>query len=246
MISLRYLNPETTVDRSIIEQLIEWLEKDESMRLGRIKQHQARHNYLISHALLRAVLAQELHCHPSRIRFGKTESGKPVLSQPEQPELHFNLSHTHGLVAVALGHQPVGVDVEWLHRRRLELNIAHRFFTERECADIFDQPQDQRKKRFLVYWTLKEALLKATGEGIAKGITKAEFRLRREGIDPQLGIEMTWLDRDNRHDSGGGKLWSFIHENVTGSHLMSLAYRGKLPQATEIDIRPWQPDDWPL
>ena len=94
------------------------------------------------------------------------ETGRPSLAPPfAATGLHFNLAHTHGLVVLAAGRVAgVGVDVEALGKR-VRLEVAERYFSAAEVAELSALPVDARAARFLRLWTLKESYLKATGQG---------------------------------------------------------------------------------
>ncbi len=92
-------------------------------------------------------------------------SGKPYLK--DYPNLFFNLSHTDSLILIALADFPVGVDVERLERNADNEAILKHFFSEKEQQSYFSQPENQRQLAFFKGWTRKEAILKATGEGLS-------------------------------------------------------------------------------
>lgn len=88
---------------------------------------------------------------------------KPYLVK--HPELHFNLSHSGGMVMAAFSDRPVGCDIE--KDGKADLRVARRFFHEAERADVERQPDPAAMTdRFYRYWTLKESFLKVTGEGM--------------------------------------------------------------------------------
>ena len=95
-----------------------------------------------------------------------TPSGKPYLK--DYPNLFFNLSHTDNLILIALADSPVGVDVEKLERNADKEAIIKHFFSEKEQQTFFSQPEELRQLAFVKGWTRKEAILKATGEGLSK------------------------------------------------------------------------------
>ena len=88
------------------------------------------------------------------------EHGKP--SVVGHPEIHFNLSHCREAAVCVISDRPVGVDVESVRQKRdslVEYTMnAHEVEAIRAAAD----PDLQ----FIRFWTMKEALLKLTGEGI--------------------------------------------------------------------------------
>lgn len=54
------------------------------------------------------------------------------------------------------------------------MELVHQFFSAREAAVFSKLPWEQQPAAFFNLWTRKEALLKATGEGIAHSLDKVE------------------------------------------------------------------------
>ena len=87
--------------------------------------------------------------------------GKPVLV--DHPDIHFSLSHCDEAVACVVSTSPVGIDVESLSRYDTEL--VERVMSDEEQQQITSSTDPQLT--FIRLWTMKESLLKMTGEGIA-------------------------------------------------------------------------------
>ena len=97
-------------------------------------------------------------------KFDYSEKGKPFFK--DYPNFHFNISHSAGYLAVAVSKLPVGVDVEEI--RAVNPDISRSFFTE-------DERNYTKNSADLLYvWTRKEALLKQSGEGISKNMSKID------------------------------------------------------------------------
>ena len=91
------------------------------------------------------------------------------------PALQFNLSHTRGFVACAISiANAVGIDVEAVSRNP-DIEVADRFFSPREVAILRAMPPERQPETFLRFWTLKEALIKATGEGLSRALDSFSF-----------------------------------------------------------------------
>jgi 4'-phosphopantetheinyl transferase len=69
---------------------------------------------------------------------------------------------------------PVGVDVECIRPIKNVEDLVARFFSRRENEMFQKLPSEKRPAAFFNLWTRKEALLKATGEGIAGGLDRVE------------------------------------------------------------------------
>ncbi|GAA3390865.1 4'-phosphopantetheinyl transferase family protein [Streptomyces roseoviridis] len=117
--------------------------------------------YLTAHALLRLVLGEALGRDPAGLVFAAGPHGKPYL---EDAPVEFSLSHSGERVAVALtSGTPVGVDVERV-TRPAELPLP--VLSEEERVAFDRVPGPERAAAFTAYWVRKEAVLKATGEGL--------------------------------------------------------------------------------
>ena len=115
------------------------------------------------------------YTNPDKAELLRRPDGKPELVAPDGSHpLYFNLSHSGGLLAVAVDDREVGVDIETLSRR-LHPALARRMLSQTEQEALADEfgplPQtaplsEALTKRLLTLWTLKEALTKATGTGL--------------------------------------------------------------------------------
>ncbi|SFT01882.1 4'-phosphopantetheinyl transferase family protein [Marininema halotolerans] len=123
--------------------------------------------FLLGRLLLKSALSSRLGIHPEEITFCKNEYGKLFLTKNSQPSVHFNLSHTHGLLACAVTTEcEVGIDVEGTHEDHL--GVMKTVFVENEISYIQQQRSDEEKqKAFYRIWTRKEAVMKAIGKGFS-------------------------------------------------------------------------------
>jgi 4'-phosphopantetheinyl transferase len=71
----------------------------------------------------------------------------------------------------------IGVDVEDRQRRPVERALVPRYCSPSETDDIAAHGEGGWHDRFLEYWTLKEAYLKARGLGIAVPLADVSFAL---------------------------------------------------------------------
>jgi 4'-phosphopantetheinyl transferase len=152
------------------------LDACERGRLLAFRHEGARTLFLGARLLSRVVLAGRLGISPEAIRFGQGRLGKPFIEEPWHGRgLHFNLAHSGSLVVCAVsGRGPVGVDVERMDRRVAAEDMARAHFTRAEAEWIRSGPE-KAAQRFLALWTLKEACLKVTGEGLSRGLDQLSF-----------------------------------------------------------------------
>lgn len=116
--------------------------------------------------------------------------------------LQFNWSHSgdYALVALVRGGD-VGVDIERLGKNLRALELARRFFDPHEADALAALDPVQRATAFIGLWCAKEAVLKATGKGLAFGLARLAFELPAAAawqlarIDPELGNTRDWFLR---------------------------------------------------
>lgn len=166
------------------------LSPEEAQQQLRFRAARDQHRYLLARALLRTSLSCYGARPPDHWRFQKGSHGKPEITNGSDL-LRFNLSHSGDRVvcAIALQHD-IGVDVEWLSRSNDVLAIAKRYFSEREVERLFTLPEARQRDRFFDYWTLKEAYIKARGEGISLGLGNFSFSLQGDDIAIECAPEL--------------------------------------------------------
>jgi 4'-phosphopantetheinyl transferase len=139
-------------------------------------------DYAAAHALLRHTLSLSGDRTPAEWQFEKTHAGKPLLIGDSGDRASFSLSHTRGMVACAVtAGAEVGVDVECVDRDVDGDEIAARFFAPVETVQLIDLKGDVRRDRFFDLWTLKEALVKALGRGMAVSLRSLAFTVGAGG-----------------------------------------------------------------
>ena len=145
------------------------LSADECQRAQRFHYDQHRNEFILSRGTLRLVLASYLGEPPGRLRFEYAEQGKPALAKAHsEHRLSFNLSHTYGMMLLAVVRQrSVGVDIEKIRSDFNVREIAERFFSVAEQSGLRRLPEEEQYEVFFRCWTRKEAYIKATGEGLS-------------------------------------------------------------------------------
>lgn len=119
-----------------------------------------------AHVLLREVLGRATLTPAADVRIRIGEFGKPSVDGVE-----FSLSHTGSVVLIGLGDLPLGVDVEKVPEGRTVGQVGSGFHP-REAAELLGLPADARPEAFARVWVRKEALLKAIGTGLSRGISR--------------------------------------------------------------------------
>lgn len=99
-----------------------------------------------------------IDCDPS---FAFLKNGKPVLR--DMPGIHFNLSHCRKGVLCVIADEPVGCDIEAVPEV-LDMDLCRHCFSLEETGLITRSASPEIE--FTRWWTMKEAALKLTGEGL--------------------------------------------------------------------------------
>ena|SRR5687767_2040661 len=150
---------------------------------------------------LRGLLAEWMHCAPTDIAIERGPNGKPELRGAVHEDFQFNSSHSNGLALFALAHRArVGVDIERVRPVAHLAEIGRHHFTRREWS-VIDAARSRRSALFFSAWTLKEAYLKATGEGLSRAPETIELEFETDGtarlaaVDGECRLAEQWWAR---------------------------------------------------
>jgi 4'-phosphopantetheinyl transferase len=192
------------------------LDDAERSRAARFVHASDRHAFIAAHALLRVMLSQAAPgTAPQDWRFVSNAHGKPSL-HPDHglPRLVFNLSHSRGAVACGIAPGcPIGVDIEDAARTGDHLAIAQSFFATSEVALLRAAAEADRPALFIRLWTLKEAYIKACGQGLSMKLDGFAVTL-----DPPALRFAEPADDDPAQ-------WQFSSIACTSGHRLSVAMR---------------------
>lgn len=124
-----------------------------------------RSQYLTGRALLAELLFQKqaILQLPDIVLI---EKGRPVFVDRSLPD--FNISHSgdHIMVVLAKSGTQVGLDIEVDRPRNRLLALAKHSLSENEYQWLSELPSDRQVAGFWHLWTLRESILKLTGEGV--------------------------------------------------------------------------------
>lgn len=152
---------------------------------------------------LTCAAAYLLLCEALQKEFGISE--KPIFEYGEHgkprlqgfPDIHFNLSHCRQAVACMVATRPVGVDVESIGRYSESLAAYTMNVDEQQRIVASGRPDIE----FTRLWTMKEAVLKLSGEGIG-GRSLKDVLTGREHIETSVHLSagyvcsVAWTDED--------------------------------------------------
>jgi 4'-phosphopantetheinyl transferase len=161
-----------SVAEADLEQARAWLDDDERAQAASYVRAELRRPYEIAHAAARRILGAKLGVAPDEIRWGRhacPRCGEPHgRPRVEDADVEFSLTHTPGLVLVALADRPVGIDTERCPEPEGLAGLLGVLHPD-EAAEVgaADDP-DEAAQRFTRAWTRTEAYLKGLGVGLGR------------------------------------------------------------------------------
>ncbi|MHA6758343.1 4'-phosphopantetheinyl transferase family protein [Streptacidiphilus sp. PAMC 29251] len=147
---------------------------DELQRAAGFLRERDRLQYLTAHIALRRLLSAYTGIAPAQLRLGRDTCpgcggphGRPVLlNGPGGP--HFSLSHSRGLVLIAVAPLPVGIDVQGRPSAETA-DLCMPSLHPAERRELAETTAEERSLAFGRIWTRKEAYLKGIGTGLTHG-----------------------------------------------------------------------------
>ena len=153
-----------------------WLAPEERARAARYGRESLARRYVLGRARLRWILGRAVGVPPAEVPIVRGARGRPQLEG--DAGFDFNISHTEGVALIGIARDGrIGVDVEHSARIVRADGLARKFLTPAEQATLAPLGESERRTRFLRYWTCKEAMSKATGEGLSAPFRELEVAL---------------------------------------------------------------------
>jgi 4'-phosphopantetheinyl transferase len=151
---------------------VDLLDPVERARRARYVKPADRDRFTLAVAVTRLVLGERLGLSPDRVPLDRScrrcgaPHDRPRIADHDS-RLRISISHSGSRVAVAVTTGgDIGVDVEQLGARIGLASLTESVLTTEEAAELRRIPSGEQDAGFLAYWTRKEAILKASGEGL--------------------------------------------------------------------------------
>ncbi|MEP7063635.1 MAG: 4'-phosphopantetheinyl transferase superfamily protein [Betaproteobacteria bacterium] len=183
----------------------------ETARTLRFGLPELRARYVSGRATLRMLLGRWMDVPAEALPIAHGSRGRPHIDLAGAPD--FNVSHTRDAAVIAISTSArIGVDLERRDRAVDAARIARKFLTARERAGMDALEADACREHFLRIWTCKEAMSKATGDGLSAPLGKLS-----------VGVG----DRELRLDDGPAPYlpqdWRLVAIDVPSSHVATAA-----------------------
>lgn len=189
----------------------ELLSTEELAKASRFLHQQSRENYTVRKYFLRKILSQFMGLPPLAVVFHLKDNKKPGVDG-----LCFNVSHSKDLITIAVSENSIGVDIEYIDPYFQYKEVTELCFSKEERAMV--ESSALPVLTFYLLWTRKEALVKATGEGIVEQLQEVPTqsnRVLRNGQDYQIAsffaTETHLLSTAIPMDSQQVKFWDLLN-----------------------------------
>ena len=187
---------------------------------------------------LRLLLGAYLGLPGKAVSINRSNRGKPVLDATvHKEELHFSAAKSEDRLLLGFATSfHLGVDLEPARRKAVNpLGVARRYFNDSEYSALAAMAPAELDAAFLRTWACKEAVVKASGQGIAN-------QLCRFSVETNPARPAVVLDYDGEEGSG----WSLALMRPDEGFLGAVAapvvglriHAFKLLPATGRDTRP--------
>ena len=134
--------------------------EERRVEIEKMKNPQAKAEKFFAWLLLEYAVKTDFGYTLSSLNPRKTGNGKWVADS-----IYLSISHSDGIVAVAVSDKPVGVDVQREVVPRAK-NFVKKVLNERELEELEKLPDEDKSKHLIELWSKKEALFKLDGDGV--------------------------------------------------------------------------------
>ena len=179
---------------------------------------------------LRLLLGAYLGLPGKAVKISRKNRGKPVLDQAvHDVKLHFSMAKSENKLLVGFSTSThLGVDLEPASRRaRNAMGVARRYFSPDEAGALAALPPAGLDAAFLKVWACKEAVVKASGYGIAN-------QFGRFTVETDVSRPAAVLDFEGRGPDG----WSLALVRPGGGFLGAVAVRQDISKLKAFRLLP--------
>lgn len=142
----------------------------EIARLRRLKDAARRRDLEASLQARRILVAGLTGCEPEQVVFSAAEDGAPILKSPQGYSVSIANKSRHTLLALSPAPNAIGADIEVIREINWRAMLAMVCDAEEGNAFVRDHATEaDALPDFFRLWTVKEAILKATGAGFRAG-----------------------------------------------------------------------------
>lgn len=173
--------------------LLALLSEPEAARAARYYRPADQHRFVVARALRRVLLGRLVGQAAREVQFEGLPNHKPTLAGAD---IRFSASGSADWALLVVSAAEVGVDVEWVDAGFAFQAVLASVCTTEEQARIRRGPDS--RQLFYEAWTRKEALVKATGQGIDDNFARLSVldgsrRTSMPGAAEPLAVRSFWV-----------------------------------------------------
>ncbi|WP_234121287.1 4'-phosphopantetheinyl transferase family protein [Clostridium hydrogenum] len=158
------INIDNKLSEVLKEKFLSYISLEKKDKINRFRNEKDMLRGLISDVLIRGIICSKLQMKNYEIIYEYNKYGKPTIKN--NPNFHFNISHSGKWVAAAIDDEIVGIDIEEIHEMEY-LDISKRFFDQNEYRWLLSKNDSERAEGFFRLWTAKESYVKLQGKGLS-------------------------------------------------------------------------------
>ena len=174
------------------QKILSLLTKYEKDRFNKIKNEKRRIEYIAG-----IIAAKELYLSIQKgdsknkdVEIRKEEKGKPFffdLKTKSDANVHLSITHSGEFAIAAVDESPIGIDIEQIEERSEA--FYKEAFTDKERDSI-----SANAEKGTIYWTIKEAITKALGEGLHLNLHDIEISEDKDKSSYSIGFSSNIKD----------------------------------------------------
>jgi 4'-phosphopantetheinyl transferase len=207
-----------------IERFSQILSEEELTKANNFIFIQDKDRFIVSHGLLRIMLANYVKIDPKQLKFNHAINGKPYITTKYSidSDLSFNMSHSHNVAIYTFTlNRRIGVDIEFIRYIKNIDQLINFVFSKNDRMTIDTLPEKQKQEAFLNIWTRKEAYVKAIGGCLSNICSQYSFL---SDIDKPIDLLCDELGRSDTSD------WFFQTLLPDSDYIATIAVESSDPQ----------------
>lgn len=166
-----------------------FLSPEERDRLASFRSSARRESFALGRHAARTLLASAMDCAPSAVDLAVQENGSIAVPGSSW---QLSISHSATYAAAAISQTELGIDLEQIKSRPESLFRFVLHPEEMGLRDSVDLPTDLQ---IVLFWSLKEAVLKAKRTGLRRSPKSLRLRLDLGGGRAVISGDRTWQAR---------------------------------------------------
>lgn len=137
------------------------IDKNRLEKIRKSSNNLLKKEQLGANLLLNDILENYFFMDITKVEYIYNEYGKPYI---KDSNLYFSLSHSNGVIALAVSKEEIGIDIELI--KDVKDNLAHKVMNEAEYNIYKGLSKNDKINYFYEVWTSKEAYVKKLGSAL--------------------------------------------------------------------------------